>query len=160
MECTRINTDKVPWVTLRVVPLLMLFMLCKQLKLQLMHFLIHISLWKVNHYLCLSYFDYWAQKLEKIHSFDWIKLKHLVVIISWSDPSSITTITYHHVYSQIHIWVHTTTMHKCTYVFYTHMEMAAIPPMNYESLSLSRLKSRKLGFPPKHNTSIKTICKR
>ena len=33
--------------------------------LQLMHFLIHTSQWKVNHYLSLSLFFYWAQKLRK-----------------------------------------------------------------------------------------------
>ena len=35
------------------------------ISLQLMHFLIHTSQWKVNHYLSLSLFFYWAQKLRK-----------------------------------------------------------------------------------------------
>ena len=33
---------------------------------QLMHFLIHTSQWKVNHYLSLSLLFYWAQKLRNI----------------------------------------------------------------------------------------------
>ena len=33
--------------------------------LLLIAFLIHISWWKVNHYLCLPVFYYWAQKYTK-----------------------------------------------------------------------------------------------
>ena len=35
------------------------------ISLQLTHFLIHISWWKVNQYLSLSLYFYWAQKLRK-----------------------------------------------------------------------------------------------
>ena len=35
------------------------------ISLQLTHFLIHTSQWKVKHYLSLSLFFYWAQKLRK-----------------------------------------------------------------------------------------------
>ena len=66
MECTRINTVKVPRVQLRVVLLLMLFMLCKSAECFSWHTSLSTSRGEksIIIHVFLS-FIYWAQKLKK-----------------------------------------------------------------------------------------------